>query len=118
MDAIRRATLSAAEVKTTDIHPIPATMKRAEILEEQVREELCQAVLETQLGLKKLFFEDYDGVLCRTHPQKPDLIKIVLPSSLRARVIRPTIRFLQVTSDGRVFSAEWPEYCSCLIKKP
>lgn len=87
MDAVRDATLSGVEVKTTDMKPIPADLTRSEILYEQTGDDFCHNVLSPQLWPKKLIFEDYDGALCRIHPLQPDLIQVVLPSSLRARVL-------------------------------
>ena len=68
---------------------LPAPLTVAEILEEQRTDEYCQSVLTMQVGRKKsLFFEDDYGVLCRQHPREPGLEQIVLPSSLRHRVLR------------------------------
>ena len=34
------------------------------------------------------FFEAEDGVLCRRHPREENIIQVVLPESLRPRVLR------------------------------
>ena len=68
---------------------LPAPLTVAEILEEQRTDEYCNSVLTMQVGRKKsLSFEDDYGFLCRQHPSEPGLEQIVLPSSLRHRVLR------------------------------
>jgi len=68
---------------------LPAPLTRLEILEEQRADDYCQLVFATQLEKADTsFFEDKDGVLCRTNPREPTLIQVVLPSSLRARVLK------------------------------
>ena len=83
------------ERKDDDVHerrqaadlPLPLTLQ--EILEEQANDEFCQDALVAQVGRSGTrFFEDDEGLLCRTHPKDTDWKQIVLPSTLRHRVLR------------------------------
>ena len=72
--------------QTADL-PLPLTLE--ELLEEQSTDEFCQEVLRAQVGRRGTpFFEDEDGLLCRTSPTDPDVAQVVLPSTLRHRVLR------------------------------
>ena len=72
-----------------DEQPLPSPLTIEEILEEQRKDEYCTSLFTTQVGRKtSIFFENEDGVLCRRNPREQDLIQIVLPSSLRHRVLR------------------------------
>lgn len=68
---------------------LPTPLTRSEILEEQRTDDFCQTILATQVSEDKTwFFEDEDGVLCRRDPRQEEQIQVVLPLSLRARVLR------------------------------
>ena len=68
---------------------LPAPLERSEILEEQKENEFCEAVLQEQVGRKgSPFFEDDDGVLCRQNLREPGHDQVLLPKSLRHRVLR------------------------------
>ena len=83
------------ERKDDDVHErrqaadLPSPLTTEEILEEQSTDEFCQDVLRGQVGQRgTLFFEDDDGLLCRSSPKDPGVVQIVLPSTLRHRVLR------------------------------
>lgn len=68
---------------------LPTPLTQDEILEEQKNDEFCQTIAATQMSrTDSCFFENDDGVLCRRHPRDPDLVQVVLPSTLRHRVLR------------------------------
>ena len=68
---------------------LPAPLDRMEILAEQKTDEYCQMLLAEQVGRKStIFFEDDDGVLCRQNLREPGHDQVVLPASLRPRVLR------------------------------
>ena len=75
---------------------LPASLTIEEIAEEQRVDKLCQTVLARQSGSRdSTFFEDHQGVLKRRHPVEPDIVKFVVPRTLRARLLHichtPTI---------------------------
>ena len=66
--------------------PLPIT--RAEVLEAQKSDDFCQTVLSRQSARKdSKFFEDGGGLLRRKNPHHPDYPQIVLPASLRPRLL-------------------------------
>ena len=68
---------------------LPAPLDRSEIFAEQKKDEFCQAVLEEQVGRKgSPFFEDDECVLCRQNLREPGHDQVLLPKSLRHRVLR------------------------------
>ena len=68
---------------------LPAPLERSEILAEQKKDEFCQAVMTEQVGRKgSCFFEADDGVLCRQDLREPGHDQVVLPATLKHRVLR------------------------------
>ncbi|CDF38002.1 unnamed protein product [Chondrus crispus] len=72
----------------------PLTLE--EIAEEQRVDDFCQTVLARQSESRdSAFFEDHHGMLKRRHPLDPDLVQIVVPRTLQARLLQlchaPTI---------------------------
>ena len=66
--------------------PLPVT--RAEVLEEQQADDFCQTVLTRQSEVKdSKFFEDGMGLLRRKNPHHHDFPQIVVPATLRARIL-------------------------------
>ena len=68
---------------------LPSPLKIEEIAEEQRVYEFCQTVLTRQSDSKdSAFFEDHHGVLNRRNPFDPDIEQVVVPRTLRARLLR------------------------------
>ena len=68
---------------------VPSPITTAEILAEQRHDDFCQTVAATSLGrIDSPFFEDDQGVLCRTDPRERNLVQVVLPTSLQPRALR------------------------------
>jgi len=75
--------------RSLDDTPLPSPLTLPEIIEEKEKDEFCTGILTSQVGRKgSLFFEDDSGILCRRHPREEELTQIVLPKSLRHRVLR------------------------------
>lgn len=67
---------------------LPAPLMLEEIAEEQKRDAFCQTVLSRQSRkLDSAFFEDDDGLLKRKPPSDPTLTQVVVPETLRARLL-------------------------------
>ena len=59
-----------------------------ELLEAQSKDDFCQTILTRQYrNLDTNFFESNDGLLRRQHPTDPEIIQIVLPETLRPRLL-------------------------------
>ena len=68
---------------------LPAPLTIEEIAEEQRVDDFCQTVLARKSESKdSAFFEDYHGVLKRRHPFDPEVEQVVVPRTLRARLLR------------------------------
>ncbi|CDF40838.1 unnamed protein product [Chondrus crispus] len=68
---------------------LPAPLTIEEIAEEQRVDDFCQTVLARQSESRdSAFFEDHQGVLKRRHPFDPDIVQVVVPRTLRARLLR------------------------------
>ena len=68
---------------------MPPKLTIPEILESQRTDAFCQTVLSTQaLKLDTKFYEDDDGVIRRQHPRQSDVKQIVMPESLRPRILK------------------------------
>ena len=68
---------------------LPAPLTMEEIAEEQRVDDFCQTVLARQSESKdSAFFEDHHGVLKRRNPSKPDIEQVVVPRTLRGRLLR------------------------------
>ena len=81
---------------------LPSPVERDELLAEQRNDDYCQTILAEQVGRKgTLFFEDDDGVLCRQNPREPGHDQVVLPSSLRHRVLRLAHYHIQAGHPGQ-----------------
>lgn len=73
------------EVRPADV-PLPIT--RSELLESQRFDDFCQTVLAIQSETKdSRFFEDENGVLRRTNPHDEESPQVVVPSTLRSRLL-------------------------------
>ena len=67
---------------------LPAPLSIEEIAEEQRVDDFCQAVLARQSESRDFaFFEDHQGLLKRRHPFDPDIVQVVVPRTLRARLL-------------------------------
>ena len=74
-----------------DVTPadVPTKITIQEILEAQKTDSFCQTVLAMQSkGIGSAFFEGPDGLLRRRHPREPDTEPVVLPDTLRPRVLQ------------------------------
>ena len=67
---------------------LPAAPSLGEILEEQRRDRFCQQVLASQPHKQRAFFEGPDELLRRRRPIHDELVQIVLPETLRPRVLQ------------------------------
>ncbi|CDF34348.1 unnamed protein product [Chondrus crispus] len=68
---------------------LPAPLTIEEIAAEQRVDDLCQTVLARQSESRdSAFFEDHHGVLKRRHPFDPYIVQVVVPRTLRARLLR------------------------------
>ena len=66
-----------------------APLKIEEIAEEQRVDELCQTILARQSESRdSAFFEDHQGVLKQRHPFDLDIVQVVVPRTLCARLLR------------------------------
>ena len=60
-----------------------------EIAEEQRMDYFCQTVLARQSESRdSAFFEDHHEVLKRRHPFDPEIMQVVVPRTLRARLLQ------------------------------
>ena len=67
---------------------VPTNITVEEILEAQKKDSFCQTVLARQSKrIKSAFFEGSDGLLRRHHPREAGVEPIVLPDTLRPRVL-------------------------------
>ena len=72
-----------------NIADVPTKLTIPEILESQRTDAFCQTVLSIQaLKLDTLFYEDDDGLLRRQHPRQSDIKQIIMPESLRPRILK------------------------------
>ena len=74
-----------------DVAPadVPTKITIEEILEAQKTDSFCQTVLERQsIRIDSAFFEGPDGLLRRHHPREAVVEQIVLPDTLRPRVLQ------------------------------
>ena len=68
---------------------LPAPLTLDEIAEEQRVDYFFQTVLARQSESREsAFFENHQGVLKRKHPYDPEIIQVVVPQSLRTRLLR------------------------------
>ena len=87
--------------EATDLN-LPAALELSEILHEQKEDEFCQTLLAEQVGRKgSCFFEDSKGVLCRQNLREPGHEQIVLPASLKHRVLRLAHYHIQAGHPGQ-----------------
>ena len=77
-------------INNKDTEPdLPSPVTRQEVIDEQRADDFCQTVLANLTDKHDSpFFEAVDGVLCRRDPRAADLVQIVLPATLQARVLR------------------------------
>ena len=76
------------EVNIADV-PTKLTIPQILLLESQRTDAFCQTVLLRQaLKLDKQFYEDDDGLLRLQHPRQSDIKQIVIPESLRPRILK------------------------------
>ena len=74
------------EVNITDV---PTKLTIPEILEAQRMDAFCQTVLSRQaVKLDTLFYEDDEGVLLSQHPRQSDVKQILMPESLRQKILK------------------------------
>ena len=72
-----------------NIADVPTKLTIPEMLEAKNTDAFCQTVLSRQaVKLDTLFHEDDEGVLRRQHPRQPDVKQIVMPESLRPRILK------------------------------
>ena len=71
-----------------DPEDLPSPPTRAKILIEQRHDAFCQQVPSRQGHHDRAFFEGADGLLRRRHPVHDNLIQVVLPESLRPRLLQ------------------------------
>ena len=70
---------------------LPGPLSFEELAEEQRADDFCQTVLSRQDRKRDSnFFEDTDGLLKRKHPFERDIVQIVFPKTLRARLLSLT----------------------------
>ena len=77
--------------ETIDVVPadVPAKITIGEILEAQKTDSFCQTVLARQSKrIDSAFFKGPDGLLRRHHPREAGIEQIVLPETLRPRVLQ------------------------------
>ena len=68
---------------------LPAPLTIEEIAEEQRVDDFCQTVLARQSEFwDSASFEDRQRVRKRRHPSDPDIVQVVVPGTLRARLLR------------------------------
>ena len=68
---------------------LPGPLNMEEIAEEQRVDDFCQTVLTRRSESRdSAFFEDHQGVLKREQPYDPAIIQVMVPQSLRARLLR------------------------------
>ena len=72
-----------------NIADVPTKLTIPEILESQRTDAFCQTVLSRQaLKLDTLSYEDDDGLIRLQHPRQSDIKQIVMPESLRPRILK------------------------------
>ena len=70
------------------ISDVPVRPTKDELLEAQSTDDFCKTVLSLQSrNLDTHFFEGNDGVLRRQNPTDPEMVQIVVPDTLRPRVL-------------------------------
>ena len=70
------------------IADVPVRLTKDELLEAQSKGDFCQTILTRKSrNLDTNFFEGNDDLLRRQHPTDPEIIQIVLPETLRPRVL-------------------------------
>ena len=68
---------------------MPTKTTFEETLEAQKTDSFCQTVLARQSKrIDSAFFEGPDGLLRRRHPREPDIEQVVLPDTLRPRILQ------------------------------
>ena len=90
---IERVEYTEADASDFQVAPrqedLPAPLTTEEIAEEQRVDDFCQTVLARPSESKgSAFFEDYHGVLKRRHRFDPEVVQVVEPRTLRARLLR------------------------------
>ena len=80
--------IARTEGELPEPRDLPAAPSLSEILDEQRRDSFCQQVLASQSHKQRAFFEGTDGLLLRRHPIHDELVQIVLPETLRPRVLQ------------------------------
>ena len=75
-------------VRNHDLQTLPLPVTRAEVIEAQTTDDFCQTVLARQSETKdSKFFEDEGGILRRKNPHHPEYPQIVVPASLKPRIL-------------------------------
>ena len=90
---IKRAQEPGIDASSSLVAPpqddLPAPLTLEQIAKEQCVDDFCQTVLARQSESRDFaFFEGHQGVLKRKHPYDPDIIQVVVPQLLRARLLR------------------------------
>ena len=74
--------------RVPSIADVPVRLKKDELLEAQSTDDFCRTVLSRQSrNLDTHFFEGNDGLLRRQHQTDLEIVRIVLPDTLRPRVL-------------------------------
>ena len=88
LDIFDMALADKDDGRVPSIADVPVRVTKDELLEAQSTDDFCQTVLSRQSrNLYTHFFEGNDGLLRRQHPTDPKIVRIILPDTLRPRVL-------------------------------
>ena len=88
LDIFNLAVAYREDGRDHSIADVPVLLTKDELLKAQSTDDFSQTVLSRQSqNLDTHFFEGNDGLLRRKHPTEPEIFQIVLPDTLRRRVL-------------------------------
>ena len=104
---------------------VPVRLTKDELLEAQSTDDFCQTVLSRlSRNLETHFFEGNDGLLRREHPTDPEIFQILVPDTLRPRVLDLAHHTIQAGHPGQTRMHRhiretyyWPQVATDIYKK-
>ena len=88
LDIVDMALAYQDDGRVPSIADVPVRLTKDELLEAQSTDDFCQTVLSRQSwNLDTHFFEGNNGLLRRQHQTDSEIVQIILPDTLRPRVL-------------------------------
>ena len=70
-----------------DVEALPKPLTIAELVDAQRTDDFCQTIIRSIDGRSRFYEDSTTGLLKRRHPSTEDLVQIVVPKTLRSRLL-------------------------------